>query len=366
MEKLDIGGYQYKALALIASSFDNTFLIDADSFPVLNPDLLFESDVYQKTGMITWPDYWRRTTSPKYYEVANITVEQKQVRHLNDFKPPKPINCNGVEECDNFYKNDVNFHDRSGSIPEWSTESGQFLVRKSTHFDVLMLALYYNLDGPKGYYPLLSQSAAGEGDKETFVAAATYYGKSYYQVARPCYSIGRWQRPGTGFWDQTTIIQSDPITDYQIVNDLLNQKESKSESKSSTDSETDTDKDKEKEVTREYDYKEDFKSKVESGSNKPMFHHIHHPKLNPYKIWKSDVTQDNEGNKIRILGDFYRSEVKGEIDLEAKLFELFKDNLCDILQREKGKAQFKAFEGEDRYYLCKFLNEHIEFLKKSY
>ncbi|GMF08312.1 unnamed protein product [Ambrosiozyma monospora] len=58
MEKLDIGGYQYKALALIASSFDNTFLIDADSFPVLNPDLLFESDVYQKTGMITWPDYW--------------------------------------------------------------------------------------------------------------------------------------------------------------------------------------------------------------------------------------------------------------------------------------------------------------------
>ncbi|GMG39179.1 unnamed protein product [Ambrosiozyma monospora] len=229
MSKLKVAGFQYKALALLASSFDTTFLIDADSFASFNPEELIESQIFKDFGMITWPDYWRRTTSPKYYEVAGIQVGDVEVRHLNDKFTPNRLassktgngggnDGDGDGQVDVF--KDINFHDRAGTIPDWSTESGEFLVRKSTHFDVLLLALYYNLDGPQGYYPLLSQVGPGEGDKETFVAAATCLKKNYYQVARPCHSIGRFQKPA-GNWDQTTIIQSDPITDLKRIVDVI-------------------------------------------------------------------------------------------------------------------------------------------------
>ncbi|KAK7679537.1 Golgi alpha-1,2- mannosyltransferase [Cerrena zonata] len=42
--------------------------------------------------------------------------------------------------------------------------------------------MYYNYYGPDYYYPLLSQGAAGEGDKETFIAAAHKLKLPYYQV----------------------------------------------------------------------------------------------------------------------------------------------------------------------------------------
>ncbi|GME81402.1 unnamed protein product [Ambrosiozyma monospora] len=188
MSKLKVAGFQYKALALLASSFDNTFLIDADSFASFNPEELIDSQMFKDFGMITWPDYWRRTTSPRYYDIAGIQVGDVEVRHLNDKYTPNRLasskTLHGTTEKIDVFK-DINFHDRAGTIPDWSTESGEFLIRKSTHFDVLLLALYYNLDGPQGYYPLLSQCGPGEGDKETFVAAATCLKKNYYQVARP-------------------------------------------------------------------------------------------------------------------------------------------------------------------------------------
>lgn len=56
------------------------------------------------------------------------------------------------------------------------------MIDKEKHFRSLVLAMYYNYYGPNYYYPLLSQGAAGEGDKETFIAAAHKFGLPYYQV----------------------------------------------------------------------------------------------------------------------------------------------------------------------------------------
>ena len=70
------------------------------------------------------------------------------------------------------------YHDCKGSIPEASSETGQLLINKNS-FQTLILAMYYNYYGPDYYYPF---SVKGEGDKETFIAAAHKLDLPYYQV----------------------------------------------------------------------------------------------------------------------------------------------------------------------------------------
>lgn len=45
--------------------------------------------------------------------------------------------------------------------------------------------LYYQLYGPSIYYPLLSQGTLGQGEKETYVAAAMALNMSFYQIHTP-------------------------------------------------------------------------------------------------------------------------------------------------------------------------------------
>jgi len=46
--------FKVKALALLFSSFEETILLDADSIPVMDPTVLFESEE-GKSGLIQWP-----------------------------------------------------------------------------------------------------------------------------------------------------------------------------------------------------------------------------------------------------------------------------------------------------------------------
>lgn len=48
------GIFKVKALALICSSFDEVILFDADSMPVMDPTVLFDSE-QGKSGLIQWP-----------------------------------------------------------------------------------------------------------------------------------------------------------------------------------------------------------------------------------------------------------------------------------------------------------------------
>ena len=63
-----------------------------------------------------------------------------------------------------------------------SSESGMFLISKSKHKSTLLLSLYYNVYGPSHYYKLLSQGSVGQGDKETYLAAAMSLNASFYTV----------------------------------------------------------------------------------------------------------------------------------------------------------------------------------------
>ncbi|KAE8309035.1 mannosyltransferase putative-domain-containing protein [Aspergillus transmontanensis] len=173
---MDIQKYQFKLFAMMFSSFEEILFLDADAFPLHQPEILFMNEPFKSKKMVTWPDFWATTISSYYYEISS-----------------QPMPSNTIRQ---------------------SSESGEVLLSKKTHMQTLLLSVYYNFWGPDYYYPLLSQGASGEGDKETFVAAALTLGESYYQVSEPICAIGH----GTeGGFAGSAMVQFDPVEDYALT-----------------------------------------------------------------------------------------------------------------------------------------------------
>jgi len=150
---LKISHYQLKVLAVLFSSYETAVLLDSDCMPLRDPNELLTAEPFSSSGLVSWPDYWIATEDPVFYMIAG----------LPDF--PK-------------------------GMPARASESGQLLISKKIHLPTLLLAAYYNIYGPGFYYPILSQGAAGEGDKETFLAAAVVLGLPYYRVKTHVGTVG--------------------------------------------------------------------------------------------------------------------------------------------------------------------------------
>ncbi|EKV12267.1 Alpha-1,2-mannosyltransferase (Mnn2), putative [Penicillium digitatum] len=168
--------YQFKPFAMLFSSFEEILFLDADAFPLEKPERLLTKEPFLSKGIVTWPDFWASSVSPLFYDVANY--------------PPPPMDL------------------------RQSTESGEVLLSKKSHTRSLLLTTYYNYHGPSHYYPLLSQGAAGEGDKETFVAAATALRESFYQVSESICALGHETRGGIA---GSAMAQFDPVQDFALT-----------------------------------------------------------------------------------------------------------------------------------------------------
>lgn len=339
LHKVTLTGYQYKAFALLASSFENAFLLDSDTYPVTNPDVLFDSELYKTVKMITWPDYWRRTTSPEFYEIRGTELGGR-IRHLNDLWTDKKHYAVENEDIDpEVLRKSVPLHDREGTIPDFTTESGEMMINKRLHFKTLLLALYYNFDGQFGYYPLLSQGGAGEGDKETFVAAANFYSLTYYQVyKKPDRAYGFYKNDE--FVD-TSIIQYNPIKDHSVLIEVLNKM--KVDEKDNEDF--------------RYDYSSYFTDNFQVSNSEPLFYHVHETKLDPYHLIDISATHDPEGKPLRNMGGDWP---RFDFDLELFLWNVVNKHLCI------ENTPFEYFEGKNRNILCKtFIDDHLHFLEKT-
>lgn len=167
--------YQLKALAILFSSFESVLYLDSDCMTLLDPRELFDSEPFLSTGFVSWPDYWIATEDPVFYKIAGL-------------------------------------HSFPKGLPARSSEAGQLLISKQTHLTTLLLASYYNIYGPGIYYPILSQGAHGEGDKETFLAAAVVLENPNYRVRRRLGTVGYHEADrkfiGTG------MVQYHPGDDY--------------------------------------------------------------------------------------------------------------------------------------------------------
>lgn len=172
---VDVGidRYQYKILSILFSSFEEVLFLDSDCFPAFDPEQLFKSPPFTTDGMVLWSDFWYPSESPLFFNIANI-----QAPELN-------------------------------ATP--STEAGEMLYSKKKRELSLLLATYYNYHGPEYYYPLQSQGAPGEGDKETFPWAATVLGESFYRVKKLVHALGYHTKLGD--WKGSAMAQFDPAED---------------------------------------------------------------------------------------------------------------------------------------------------------
>ena len=174
-DTIKIDHYQYKVFAILFSSFEEVLFLDADSFPVHDPQALFDSEPFASTGMVLWPDFWSMSESPAYFEIASI--------------PTAPLS---ERAC---------------------VEAGELMYSKSKHELSLLLATYYNMYGPSHYYQLLSQGALGEGDKETFGWAASVLERPSYHVKEGIRAMGN-RDSENGEFRGTAMVQYDPREDY--------------------------------------------------------------------------------------------------------------------------------------------------------
>ncbi|KAJ9216946.1 CAZyme family GT71 [Paecilomyces variotii] len=175
-EDMQIEKYQFKPFAMLFSSFEEILFLDADAFPIDKPEVLFDNEPFQSKHMVTWPDFWASSASPLFYAIASQEIPPMDVRQ--------------------------------------STESGEVVVSKKTHAHTLLLCTYYNYWGPSHFYSLLSQGAPGEGDKETFLAAATAMNEPFYQVSEPIRAIGH---PSSNGFAGSAMVQFHPLEDYQLT-----------------------------------------------------------------------------------------------------------------------------------------------------
>lgn len=113
-------GWELKSYALLNSRFEEVLSLDADNVALRNPEYMFDSQQYQRTGAVFWPDYGRLGRRRAIWKVAGIEYRDE---------------------------------------PEF--ESGQMVIDKRRCWKPVNLAFWYN-DHSEFFYKYV------HGDKETF------------------------------------------------------------------------------------------------------------------------------------------------------------------------------------------------------
>ena len=72
-------GYQFKIFTMLYSSFEEFLFLDADNIAIMNPDAIFDSEVFSKTGAVLWPDYWKNPASPWTPYITGASDEAAKV-----------------------------------------------------------------------------------------------------------------------------------------------------------------------------------------------------------------------------------------------------------------------------------------------
>jgi alpha 1,2-mannosyltransferase len=326
--------YQYKIMALLFSSFESVLFLDSDAWPTHDITPLFDSVVFGRHGMILWPDFWYPSESPYYFDISGI----QEIPPLN----ARP-----------------------------STESGEILLSKKSHTVTLLLAAYYNYYGPDYYYPLQSQGAPGQGDKETFGWAAVATNNSFYTVHTAVVAIGHVD--SNGEFTGSAMAQHDPVADYALHSlpstkddDALDTSKatstpsevdptSKAQLLAQPPSEVDANypaplgPNESKNFTLTGTYTSETNGRVEDIKIRPLFIHANFPKFDPATLFLTETqprgqpnpTFDSNGTQIRPWG----ATLKGPnfdyvgYDVERAFWEVVRDVACD------WKDAFGAWKG---------------------
>jgi len=291
-DSLKLQKYELKVLGLFLSTFEEVLLMDADNLAVKDPDYILESKPYKEFGYIIWPDFWRQTISPYFYQIAGIDIGE-------------PVRKDGVPpEEPNKVRSESQLSDLDGAIPDSTCEAGQLAINKKIHHKSLMATVYYNLFGFRFYYHLLGQGAVGIGDKDTFIAGLTVFKETYYFMKQRPLLFGYDHKDG---WQDTTMVQYDPEQDfeyYQAAREYL--------MKEGIDSRVN--------LFLNWEYTNSLRQKIHESIKKKkpdvQFLHIHSPKFNAKKNFE-DNAYEVDGHERRQFGP--REKIKNDLPLDWEL-----------------------------------------------
>lgn len=271
--------YQLKALAILFSPFETILYLDSDCMPLRNPSELLSTEPFASTGLLAWPDYWISTEDPVFYTIGGMSSFPEHV-------------------------------------PARATEAGQMLISKDKHLPSLLLAAYYNVFGPHYYYPILSQGAAGEGDKETFVAAAIVLGKPYFRVRH---------RVGTvGYFDEEGVFKGGAMVQHHAGDEYAMKLES------SPDNQT---------------------------AIRPFFLHANMPKMNLGHLVDESALQEQSGARRRLWGPKDSQEKQLGQDFERAVWHEMISAGCTL------QGVLRDWQGRDR--VCERGREHWDKLYRN-
>lgn len=130
-------GWELKPYAMLYSPFRDVLLIDADNLPVRNPEFLFDTVEFRRTGAVFWPDYGRLDKDRAIWKLCGVRYRDE---------------------------------------PEF--ETGQILLDKTKCWAPLRLCMWYN-EHSDFFYNYI------HGDKDTFHMAWRKLRQRYAMPARP-------------------------------------------------------------------------------------------------------------------------------------------------------------------------------------
>ncbi|GAX76846.1 hypothetical protein CEUSTIGMA_g4292.t1 [Chlamydomonas eustigma] len=157
---LILSKYTGKVFSLLASEFRHVLMVDADCMPLQKPEQLFAHPQYLATGNLFWPDVWQDKVKDSAFELHGLKAG-----------PAREIINAG-----------------KGYSPR-DTESGQVLIDRGKHLDVLEYLLWIN-SYPADFLNMMW------GDKDTFGIAFALAEKAHLfsQVAVPPAGLFSWRK----------------------------------------------------------------------------------------------------------------------------------------------------------------------------
>lgn len=166
-----LNGWELKPFAISYSDFQEVLFIDADCAPVKNPEFLFDTEPYSRTGCIFWPDYPHWILRENVYDIFGAKKPKSTTVPGDDYKLfGLPID------------NNVGW-----DVP---VESGQMVINKAKCWKPLQLAKFW-CSHSDYYFRFI------HGDKEAFHLA---WRRLNYRYGMPQY----WPH-----WDLHTALQYD-------------------------------------------------------------------------------------------------------------------------------------------------------------
>ncbi|GEM_PF-1734745 len=136
-----LNGWELKAFSILHCPFKEVLYLDADNVPVADPERLFASPQFKRTGAVFWPDYGRMEKSDPIWTSCGLA------------RPDGP-----------------------------EFESGQIVVDKERCWKALSLAMWFN-ENSDLYYSYI------HGDKETFHLAFRKLNQPFSFVPFPIHTL---------------------------------------------------------------------------------------------------------------------------------------------------------------------------------